>query len=697
MRSIFVASGSSLYYRPLPPRPGRKKKRYASCTPTRPTCPPHLEPELSLQEGLLSNPQVPIDLLAEYTDLSRDNEDVYRNELPDLLRRKYRFERLARRELRVYEPDIEFRYSTDLPIKKLLEEVAVLPAGTVVLYLTMSRDSAGVCNAPWNAVSLMFKASSCPGYGLWDPFLGHGIVGGCLSGLETQGKTAAEPGLRILGGEEARDLPGVAERTNLYMFDRCDPQRWNLSERDLPPGSVVQYRGPSLLRQYRWQVLGILCLLFSQTLLLKALFFRRKKRSQLEAALRDTEVYYRTVADFAYDWVYWANPDGTLRYVSPSCERITGYSAQEFIDHPPLLREIILPEDQDIWDAHYQVSRVDYRLREIQYRIRAREGEIRWVEHACQPVTGDKGTFLGFRVSNRDITERKKAESELQEALSEISQLKDRLEAESTYLREEIKLEHDFGNIIGQSDALKYVLFKVEQVAPTDTTVLILGETGTGKELIARAIHHAGPRSGRALVKVNCAALPSSLMESELFGHERGAFTGAHARQLGRFELASGATLFLDEIGELPLDLQSKLLRVLQDGEFERLGSSRTIQVDVRIIAATNRDLESETRSGRFRKDLWYRLNVFPITDTAASRAQGRHSPARKLVPHPPGEKARKTRTHRALRSHENTDGLRLAREHPGTGKRDPAGHSQHAGYQAAPGRSPRSVFIQLP
>jgi len=199
-------------------------------------------------------------------------------------------------------------------------------------------------------------------------------------------------------------------------------------------------------------------------------------------------------------------------------------------------------------------------------------------------------------------------------ALLEIRKLKDQLEEERAYLKEEIKLEHDHENIIGQSNGLKYVLYKIEQIADSNTIVLILGETGTGKELVARAIHGCSGRKKKALVKVNCAALPSSLIESELFGHEKGAFTGSSSLQLGRFEIADGATLFLDEIGELPLELQSKLLRVIQDGEFERLGSSKTIQVDTRIIAATNRNLEIETQKGRFRDDLWYRLNVFPIT-----------------------------------------------------------------------------------
>jgi transcriptional regulator with GAF, ATPase, and Fis domain len=199
-------------------------------------------------------------------------------------------------------------------------------------------------------------------------------------------------------------------------------------------------------------------------------------------------------------------------------------------------------------------------------------------------------------------------------ALLEIQKLKETLEAERAYLQEEIKLEHNHENIIGQSDGLKYVLFKIEQIAASDTTVMILGETGVGKELAARAIHDLSLRKNRALVKVNCAALPSNLIESELFGHEKGAFTGAHVKRLGRFELADGATLFLDEIGELPIELQSKLLRVLQDGEFERLGGTRTIKVNTRIIAATNRNLETEVGKGGFRQDLWYRLNIFPIT-----------------------------------------------------------------------------------
>ncbi len=203
---------------------------------------------------------------------------------------------------------------------------------------------------------------------------------------------------------------------------------------------------------------------------------------------------------------------------------------------------------------------------------------------------------------------------ELRRALSEIQAMKEQLEVENIYFRHESKMKHQFENIIGHSDGLKYVLHRAEQVAPTNATILILGETGTGKELIAAAIHSMSPRKERPLFTVNCAALPANLIESELFGREKGAFTGADSRRIGRFEVANGSTLCLDEIGELPLELQAKLLRVIQHHEFERLGSSQTIKIDVRIIATTNRDLEEEVRQGRFRQDLFYRLNVFPIT-----------------------------------------------------------------------------------
>jgi transcriptional regulator with GAF, ATPase, and Fis domain len=209
---------------------------------------------------------------------------------------------------------------------------------------------------------------------------------------------------------------------------------------------------------------------------------------------------------------------------------------------------------------------------------------------------------------------RKHDEIKLRKALEEIKQLKNRLESENIFLREEIKQEHDFDNIIGESTNLLYALHRIEQVAPTEAPVLILGETGTGKELIARAIHSKSKLNNRPLIKIDCTNLPSQLIESELFGHEKGAFTGAHSERNGRFELANGGTVFLDEIGELPMDVQAKLLRIIEHGEFERLGSSVTKKIIVRIIAATNRVLEDEVLDGRFRQDLYYRLKHITIT-----------------------------------------------------------------------------------
>jgi transcriptional regulator with GAF, ATPase, and Fis domain len=231
-----------------------------------------------------------------------------------------------------------------------------------------------------------------------------------------------------------------------------------------------------------------------------------------------------------------------------------------------------------------------------------------------QTTTADEALRKTKDYLEQEVAKHERTEEQLRKALKEIETLKEQLQADYTYLREEIKLEHNFNEIIGVSNALKYVLFKIEQIANIDTTVLVLGETGTGKELVARAIHNMSPRKNRPLVKVDCATLPPNLIESELFGHEKGSFTGSQERTIGRFELAHGSTIFLDEIGELPLELQSKLLRVIQDGEFERIGSSSPVKVDVRIIAATNRNLENEIRKGNFRQDLWYRLNVFPIT-----------------------------------------------------------------------------------
>ena len=250
---------------------------------------------------------------------------------------------------------------------------------------------------------------------------------------------------------------------------------------------------------------------------------------------------------------------------------------------------------------------------ECDYRVVRDDGSIRHVHVVGHPVINAAGKLTEFVGTHVDVTEQLQARAALENALGEIRQLRDQLYQENVALREEIDETSMFEEIVGKSEALRMVLAQVETVAATDSTVLIYGETGTGKELIARAIHNLGERSAQAFVKLNCAAIPTGLLESELFGHERGAFTGAIAQRVGRFELANHGTVFLDEIGEIPLDLQPKLLRVLQEREFERLGSSRTLRTDARLIAATNRDLSAMVEEGKFRSDLFYRLDVFPI------------------------------------------------------------------------------------
>jgi len=234
------------------------------------------------------------------------------------------------------------------------------------------------------------------------------------------------------------------------------------------------------------------------------------------------------------------------------------------------------------------------------------------VEYTSTPILQD-GAIQGAVVVFRDVTERRAIEQQREAAYREIAHLKEQLELERDYLREEIKINLDFGEIIGTSEPLRQTLAQIAAVAPTPASVLVLGESGVGKEMIARAIHARSDRADKPLVKVNCASIPADLFESEFFGHVKGAFTGAHRDRVGRLQLADGGTLFLDEVGEIPLSLQSKLLRALQERELERVGDDRTVQVDVRVVAATNRDLDAEVKAGRFREDLFYRLSVFPI------------------------------------------------------------------------------------
>jgi transcriptional regulator with GAF, ATPase, and Fis domain len=251
-----------------------------------------------------------------------------------------------------------------------------------------------------------------------------------------------------------------------------------------------------------------------------------------------------------------------------------------------------------------------------------KSGEVLEVLVSSAAERNEDGELVALLVASKDVTERNEAERRLRAAFEENARLREELERERDYLREEVQVSMNYGRIIGESPALKKMLARLEAVAQTGASVLIQGESGVGKELVAHVIHARSPRSQGPLVKVNCASIPHELFESEFFGHVKGAFTGAHRDRVGRFQLADGGTIFLDEVGEIPLSLQSKLLRVLQESEYERVGDENTHSVDVRVIAATNRDLEEAVVDGRFREDLYYRLSVFPI-DVPPLRERG--------------------------------------------------------------------------
>ena len=340
-------------------------------------------------------------------------------------------------------------------------------------------------------------------------------------------------------------------------------------------------------------------------------------RKQAEEAQRRSEARLESGADLAGLAFYEVDFRARVAFVDDRFRTICGMPPERAQGLEPVefWAEHIHPEDRArVMDQRTQLHGGTQNRIDIEYRfLHPAQGE-KWIHHVARVSERDAA---GHAVQTfgviRDVTASRRAQEDLRRSLAEIEQLKDRLQAESDYLKAEVKVSQAQGEVTGQSPAILRLLRQVEQVAPTDSSVLILGETGSGKELVAQAIHRLSPRHSRVVVKVNCAALPAGLVESELFGREKGAFTGALTRQIGRFEVADGSTLFLDEVGELPLDLQAKLLRVLEIGEFERLGSPKPIKVDVRVIAATNRDLTAEIRNGRFRQDLYYRLNVFPL------------------------------------------------------------------------------------
>nr|WP_280953901.1 sigma 54-interacting transcriptional regulator [Methylobacterium terrae] len=340
---------------------------------------------------------------------------------------------------------------------------------------------------------------------------------------------------------------------------------------------------------------------------------------RMERIFRDIEHENQLILRAAGEGIYGVNAEGVTTFVNPAAERMLGWPAADLVGR-----------DMHAAVHHTHPDGCHYPHRDCPIYAAFRDGavhqvddEVFWrrdgtsfpVEYTSTPIR-DRGALVGAVIVFRDVSQRREADERLRHALAEVVSLRERLELENAYLKEEIRAGSHHQGIIGQSPAIEAIRRQIDLVAGTDATVLVTGESGTGKELIARAIHEASRRRGRPLIRVNCAAVPRELFESEFFGHARGAFTGALRDRVGRFELADGGTLFLDEVGEIPLDLQGKLLRVLQERSFERVGEERTRAVDVRLVAATNRDLKEEVRQGRFRGDLYFRLNVFPISAT---------------------------------------------------------------------------------
>ena len=343
------------------------------------------------------------------------------------------------------------------------------------------------------------------------------------------------------------------------------------------------------------------------------------REARLAREVVANERRWRQLLDSVQLLVVGLDTNGRITWMNPFAERVSGYSSEEMVGRGYL--DFVAEEERDEIRAAVERGLGGDPQSENERILRARDGDKRVIRWRSVVLRDADGEIEGLLSVGADVTESRQSEEELRRTAAElertVAELEDlgrRLEEENLYLREEIASEHGFEEIVGESDALLYVLHKVKQVAPTDATVLIRGDTGVGKELIARAIHRESDRAGRRFIAVNCAALPPNLVESELFGHERGAFTGADRRREGRFELADGGTLLLDEVGDLPAEVQPKLLRVLQDGEFERVGGSETLRTNVRVIAATNRDLRQDVNDGRFREDLYYRLEVYPIT-----------------------------------------------------------------------------------
>jgi PAS domain S-box-containing protein len=634
---------------------------------------------------------------------------------------------------------VHLNFLNELSFEEINHRLSRLPPNSAIVYFLLVVDAAGVPYEQERALDVLRLDSNAPIFGIFDHQLGRAIVGGPLSPYQEVARRSAGIALQILNGMPPSSIKPVFLGPATPEYDWRELRRWDIDESRLPPGSVVQFRSPSVWEQYRWYIVGAFAIIAVQALLIVGLLLQRARRRRAEADLRESQELMELSTDAGELGLWsrslergelWANvrlrslfgfgpndvlrvedmigrihpddqprviveveraqrtgepfedefrvinPDGSERWIATKGRTVAeagGNGARRmgvmfditqrkraeegFRESEARFRTMANTAPVMIWMSgpdklctFFNKGWLDFTGRPIEkelgngwtegvhredlarcleiyassfnarqeftmeYRLRRHDGKYCWIIDNGVPRFEPDGAFLGYIGSCLDIDERKQAEQDLTAALGEIQGLKEQLEEENIYLKEEISEVKGFDEIVGKSDALKYVLTRVEQVAKTDATVLLQGETGVGKELIARAIHERSSRSDGPLVKVNCATLPEALVESELFGHEKGAFTGADRQRKGRFELADGGTILLDEVGELPAGTQAKLLRVLQEGEFERVGGSSTIKVKVRVIAATNRKLNDEVSAGRFRQDLFYRLNVYPIT-----------------------------------------------------------------------------------
>src|SRR5262245_28972426 len=517
------------------------------------------------------------------------------------------------REVPLYAAEFEIIDLMGLSVAEVRRRVATLPGDTAIIYTAINVDGAGVAYSPYEALAAVAEVANRPIVVDVETNIGYGVVGGCVTTPVPVGEAAAQLALRILDGEDASKIPVTTGDFTRPVFDWRQLQRFGISESMLPPGSEIRFRSPSMWEQYHWYIIGALSTIAVQALLIFGLLLQREHRRRAEAELRESQEFM-DLSTSAGELGLWARDlKGSELWANQRLRSLFGFGQNDVLRFEDVV-DRIHPDDRARVIAEVERAQRTGDPFEDEFRVVIPDGGERWVAARGRTVDDPSHNRTRRMGVVFDVTQRKRAERDLKAALVEIQGLKERLEEENIYLKEEISEVKGFEQIVGKSDVLKYVLTRVEQVAKTDATVLLQGETGVGKELIARAIHEKSSRSDGPHVKVNCATLPEALVESELFGHERGAFTGADRQRKGRFELADGGTILLDEVGELPAGTQAKLLRVLQEGEFERVGGSSTIKVKVRVIAATNRKLNDEVSAGRFRQDLFYRLNVYPIT-----------------------------------------------------------------------------------